>query len=154
MKNPEFELSIRDVSGEEPPSRYHIKRWIRTTLKTAIPDNNRTVDISIRFVNVEEGLSFNHRFLQKEHATNVLSFDYSTDDLVMGDIIICCPVVISEAEHYKIPLQLRYAHMIVHGMLHLLSYVHDTPSSQKTMETMEETILTSLKFPSPYIQNS
>lgn len=148
MKNPKLELSVRYASEEEPPSRYYIKRWVIATLGGS--QCKKMADISIRFVTEKEGLSFNERFRQKQKATNVLAFNYSTDDLILGDMIICCPVVIAEATRYRIALQHRYAHMVVHGTLHLLGFTHDAPHTTQAMEKMEESVFSVLKFPSPY----
>lgn len=156
MKNKELSLSVQKACKADAPSRYQVSRWVQKTLSTV--DAQYTVDaqcppqisISVRFVGSEEGQRLNYQYRQKKNATNVLSFNYSDDNNLMGDIIICCPVVIAEAKKYNVPLQLRYAHLVVHGLLHLLGYQHYNQQDRLQMENLEEKILQFFNFPSPY----
>jgi probable rRNA maturation factor len=130
------------------PSRPDIRRWARAALDV---DGKRGGQITVRFVDAEEGRSLNNDYRGKDYATNVLSFPYETEPVVCGDLVICAEVVAREASEQGKPLAAHYAHLIVHGMLHLQDYDHEESDEEALlMEGKERTILAALGYPDPY----
>ena len=130
------------------PLRPQIRAWARAALNV---DGMRGGQITIRFVDIEEGQALNREYRDKDYATNVLSFPYDTVPVVLGDLVICAPVVAREAAEQGKTLEAHYAHLIVHGMLHLQGYDHETGDDDaQRMEDKERAILASLGFDDPY----
>jgi probable rRNA maturation factor len=130
------------------PSRPQIRAWVRAALDV---DGKRGGQITIRFVDSEEGQSLNSDYRGKDYATNVLSFPYETKPVVAGDLVICPAVVEREAAEQRKTLEAHYAHLIVHGVLHLQGYDHETGDEDaQRMEAMERSILAQLGFADPY----
>ncbi|WP_248321260.1 MULTISPECIES: rRNA maturation RNase YbeY [unclassified Caballeronia] len=127
-------------------SRATVARWIKASLFA-------DAELTVRFVDEEEGRMLNRTYRQKDYATNVLTFAYaeSEDDPVSGDLILCCPVVEREASEQGKPLAAHYAHLIVHGTLHAQGYDHEIESEAQEMESIETDIMQSLGFPDPYV---
>ena len=107
-------------------------------------------EITIRLVDADEGQELNNEYRGKDYATNVLSFPYDTEPVVMGDLVICPSVVAREAAEQKKPLDAHYAHLTVHGMLHLQGWDHDNDDDAEAMENEEKEILAALGYPDPY----
>lgn len=108
-------------------------------------------EITVRLVGAEEGQALNHNYRQKKHATNVLTFDYAKNPLVMADLVLCAPVVAQEARAQGKTLKAHYAHLLVHGCLHAQGWDHETSlSSAKAMEAREVQILAGLGFKNPH----
>lgn len=130
------------------PTRVQIRAWTRAALNV---DGMRGGQITVRFVDAEEGQSLNRDYRHKDYATNVLSFPYALEPIVCGDLVLCAPVVAREAAEQGKPLEAHYAHLIVHGMLHLQGYDHETDESEaQRMETQERALLATLTYPDPY----
>ena len=130
------------------PLRPQIRAWARAALNV---DGMRGGQITIRFVDIEEGQALNREYRDKDYATNVLSFPYDTDPVVCGDLVICPPVVESEAKEQGKTLDAHYAHLIVHGTLHLQGYDHETGEDDAlAMEDKERQILAALGYDDPY----
>ena len=130
------------------PSRPQIRAWVRAALDV---DGKRGGQITIRFVDSEEGQSLNSDYRGKDYATNVLSFPYETKPVVAGDLVICPAVVEREAAEQRKTLEAHYAHLIVHGVLHLQGYDHETGDEDaQQMEATERSILAQLGFADPY----
>ncbi|MDP2751328.1 MAG: rRNA maturation RNase YbeY [Rhodocyclaceae bacterium] len=128
--------------SEGLPSRPQVRRWVRAaTLHSALT-------LTVRFVDEEEGRTLNHQYRGKETATNVLSFDY--EDPPGGDIVLCVPVVLREAREQKKTPEAHFAHLIVHGTLHLQGYDHETTPDAELMERQECKLLARLGYPNPY----
>ena len=106
--------------------------------------------ITIRLVDADEGQSLNNEYRGKDYATNVLSFPYDTEPVVMGDLVICPAVVAKEAAEQNKPLAAHYAHLTVHGMLHLQGWDHENDEEAQEMEDEEREILAALGYPDPY----
>lgn len=138
-------LSVQYVCRDgDLPTRSQIRRYVRTSC--AVP-----AEVTIRFVDAEEGRQLNSDYRHKDYATNVLSFVYAQEPLVMGDLVICPAVVQREAAEQGKPLDAHYAHLIVHGMLHLQGYDHETGAADADrMEAQECAILAQLGYPDPY----
>ena len=118
-------------------------RWARAALAGG-------GQITIRLVDADEGRALNKDYRGKDYATNVLSFPYDTEPLVTGDLVICPAVVAREAGEQNKPLAAHYAHLTVHGMLHLQGRDHDNDDVAQAMEDEEREILAALGYPDPY----
>ena len=125
------------------PLRADFVRWARA----ALTDSGQ---VAIRLVDEDEGQRLNNEYRGKGHATNVLSFPYETEPLLMGDLVLCPPVVAREAAEQGKSLAAHYAHLTVHGMLHLRGWDHENEGAAQAMEDMEREILAALGFPDPY----
>jgi probable rRNA maturation factor len=132
------------------PLRPQIRAWVRAALDIDGPQGGQ---ITVRIVDSEEGQALNRDYRGKDYATNVLSFPYDTDPIVCGDLVICAPVVEREAQEQGKPLHAHYAHLVVHGLLHLQGYDHETGEQDAIeMESRERIVLQSLGFDDPYAQ--
>lgn len=130
------------------PLRKEIRQWARAALNV---DGMRGGQITIRFVDADESQALNRDYRHKDYATNVLSFPYELEPVVCGDLVICAPVVEREAAEQRKTVQAHYAHLIVHGLLHLQGYDHETGDEDaELMEQRERTILSALGFADPY----
>jgi probable rRNA maturation factor len=125
--------------------RTTVADWIRAALFA-------DAELTVRFVDAEEGRTLNRTYRGKDYATNVLTFAYaeSEDDPVTGDLILCCPVVEKEAAEQGKPLAAHYAHLLVHGTLHAQGYDHEDEEEAEEMEGLETEIMAKLGFPDPY----
>ena len=146
-------LSVQYVcNNPRLPSRQQIRAWARATLNV---DGMRGGQVTVRFVDAEEGQALNREFRHKDYATNVLSFPYETEPVVCGDLVICAPVVEREANEQGKSLEEHTAHLIVHGMLHLQGYDHETSKAEaRRMENHERAILLELGYADPYSANT
>ena len=131
------------VSAATLPAPAALKRWAK-----AASDGPGTV--TLRFVGRREGQTLNAHFRGKEYATNVLAFVYDGSARIEGDIVLCAPVVRAEARREGKTLADHCAHLVVHGMLHLQGYDHDTARAARAMEKRETAILAALGVPDPY----
>ncbi len=149
MTSKRLNLSVQYACNEAGlPLRPQIRAWVRAALDV---DEKRGGQITIRFVEPEEGLSLNHDYRDKDYATNVLSFPYETEPVVAGDLVICATVVEREAAEQGKTLEEHYAHLIVHGTLHLQGYDHEIGEDEALlMEEKERTILAQLGYADPY----
>ena len=118
-------------------------RWARAALTGG-------GQITIRLVDADEGRVLNNDYRGKDYATNVLSFPYDAEPVVTGDLVICPAVVAREAAEQNKPLAAHYAHLTVHGMLHLQGRDHETDEDAQAMEDEEREILAALGYPDPY----
>ncbi|MDZ4280871.1 MAG: rRNA maturation RNase YbeY [Burkholderiales bacterium RIFCSPLOWO2_02_FULL_66_35] len=124
--------------------RHTVARCIRHALEA-------DAEITVRIVDAEEGQALNRDYRGKDYATNVLTFDYATEPLVMADLVLCAPVVAREAKELKKPLAEHYAHLLVHGTLHAQGWDHETSEADaEAMEARETAILAGLGQPNPY----
>ena len=122
----------------------NVERWAGIALRSA-------AEIAVRVVDEEEGRELNRRYRRKDYATNVLTFDYSREPMVMADIVLCGPVVQREAEQQGKPLKNHYAHLLVHATLHAQGYEHETHDRDALkMEALEILLLGALGVPNPY----
>lgn len=149
MTSKRLNLSVQYACNQGGlPSRPQIRAWVRAALDV---DEKRGGQITIRFVEPEEGQSLNNDYRGKDYATNVLSFPYEVEPVVAGDLVICATVVEREAAEQEKTLEAHYAHLIVHGILHLQGYDHEIGENEALlMENKERTILAQLGFPDPY----
>ena len=121
-----------------------VRRWIAFALV-------RPAELSVRIVGEEEGRALNLQYRGKDYATNVLTFDYARVPVVMADLVLCAPVVESEARGQGKSLQAHYAHLLVHGALHAQGWDHETNERDAlAMEAAEILLLGALGFSNPY----
>lgn len=153
-KTPRLSLAVQyGVQDHELP-RWRIRRWVQGALEMAANTGTTQVSLTVRLVDKAEGKSLNLAFRHKEYATNVLTFHY--DELaeqtghIMGDIVICTPVLKQEAKAQHKPYLHHAAHLVVHGTLHALGYDHMKPRQAKAMETLETAILARWGIADPY----
>jgi len=123
----------------------------RTVRDWALAALERPVHVTVRFVGAREGRTLNRTYRGRDYATNVLTFEYGEHGGgLLGDIVLCAPVVKREAKEQGKAVRAHYAHLIVHGMLHLQGYLHDRPRDAERMESREIAILRGLGFDNPY----
>jgi probable rRNA maturation factor len=121
-----------------------VARWIGHALE-------RPAEIAVRIVGDEESRALNLQYRGKDHATNVLTFGYSTEPLLLADLVLCGPVVEKEAREQGKTLRAHYAHLLVHGALHAQGWDHETGERDALeMETLEILLLGALGLPNPY----
>jgi probable rRNA maturation factor len=123
--------------------RSFVSRCIRAALQSP-------AEITVRVVGLDEGRSLNLGYRKKDYATNVLTFDYSLEPVVMADLVLCAPVVEKEAQDLGISLQDHYAHLLVHGTLHAQGYDHEAEADAMEMESLEVSLLARLGVGNPY----
>jgi probable rRNA maturation factor len=139
-----LDLSVQYACNREGlPLRTDFVRWARAALAGGGV-------VTIRLVDADEGQALNREYRGKDYATNVLSFPYETTPRVVGDLVICPSVVAREAGEQNKPVAAHYAHLTVHGMLHLQGRDHDNDDEAQVMEDEERKILAALGFPDPY----
>lgn len=146
LARPRLALSVqRAVRAPDAPTRNEILRFARAALQ-------RDAEITLRLVSEAEGRSLNHAYRGKDYATNVLTFVYASTPTVSGDMVLCAPVISREAAAQGKSVLAHYAHLIVHGVLHLHGYDHDNDHDAQRMETRETDIVTGLGFADPYAE--
>jgi probable rRNA maturation factor len=142
---PLLKLSFQNASeADHIPNRKQFARWSKAALRV-------DTEATIRIVDVEEARYLNNTYRGKDYATNVLTFPITEEPHLMGDIIICAAVVEKEAQAQNKPLEAHYAHLTVHGTLHLHGYDHITEKQAYLMELIEVTTLQKLGYPNPYL---
>ncbi|MBI5786662.1 MAG: rRNA maturation RNase YbeY [Rhodocyclales bacterium] len=146
---PELSLSVQyGCKDGALPSRPQVRRWVRAALGTS---GDLPAEVAVRFVDAEEAQLLNRDYRHKDYATNVLSFVYESKPRVVGDLAVCLPVVLREAAAQGKSAEAHFAHLIVHGMLHLLGYDHETGAKDAArMEAQEREVLAGLGYPDPY----
>lgn len=132
------------------PQRQALRRWVAAALM-------QDAEVTLRFVEEAEGRRLNRDYRGKDYATNVLTFTYDTPpglpdqaSPLSGDIVLCVPVVAREAAEQGKPCEAHYAHLVVHGLLHLQGYDHEDEREAIAMEAVESFILRRLGYPDPY----
>jgi len=142
---PELSLAVQyGCVDARLPARPQVRRWVKAAQETA-------VQVTVRFVAAREGRALNRDFRGKDYATNVLTFVYE-EKPVSGDLVICLPVVAREAKAQGKPFKAHLAHLVVHGMLHLQGYDHETGAADAArMEARERALLARFGIPDPYV---
>ncbi|MCD6039318.1 MAG: ybeY [Gammaproteobacteria bacterium] len=140
------------VPKNNVPAAIHLKKWA----KEVLAHRATNIEMTVRIVDATEMTQLNTQYRHKQGATNVLSFPFEAPEGLkdepsqLGDIVICASVVNQEAFEQGKSALAHWAHMVVHGTLHLLGYDHETLSDAKIMEPLEISILKELGFPPPY----
>ena len=143
-KGPELGLAVQyAVRTAGLPTRAQFRRWARAALE-------RDARITLRIVGTREGRALNGRYRGRSNPTNVLTFTLARAPRLEGDIALCAPVIAHEARAQGKERAAHYAHLVVHGMLHLQGYGHATDRQARRMERRESRIITALGYPDPY----
>jgi probable rRNA maturation factor len=143
------------IASEHPrcPSPSQLKLWVESALQKTTKHDE--LELTIRIVDEIESQSLNKQYRNKEKPTNVLSFPFEAppqiDLNLLGDLVICAPIVSNEAKEQSKHEISHWAHMVVHGTLHLQGYDHIEDDEAEAMEALEIKILTKLGFPNPYL---
>lgn len=141
-----FKLMVQyAAASDEAPTRPQFRRWVKAALQ-------QEAEIVLRLVDETEGRDLNRQFRGKDYATNVLTFVYDDTQPLTGDIVLCAPVVSREAQQQHKDLIAHYAHLTVHGILHLQGYDHIEDAAAAEMEQLETAILAKLGYPDPYTE--
>ena len=150
MAMPALQLSLQ-FGAFAPATRHRQalpRHFVARCIRHALAHDG---EITVRIVGEDEGRALNHGFRQKDHATNVLTFDYAHAPLVQADLVLCAPVVAREAREQGKTLQAHYAHLLVHGTLHAQGWDHETSlADAHAMEAREVEILAGLGWRNPY----
>ena len=143
-RTPELALSIQyGVRSAQLPSRAKLGRWVRAALR-------KKASVTLRLVGAREARRLNLDYRGRDYATNVLTFIYSAKSPLEGDIAICAPVVAREAHLRGVDREAHYAHLTVHGVLHLQGHDHERAADAQRMEKLETRILARLGYADPY----
>lgn len=128
------------------PTRQALRGWARAAADCG-------GEITLRLVDEPEGSALNRDYRGKDYPTNVLSFPYQPAPPVFGDLVLCVPVIRREAAEQGKAFEAHFAHLVVHGMLHLQGFDHETDLEAETMESEERRIMGQLGYPDPYAQD-
>ncbi|VFP84294.1 Endoribonuclease YbeY [Candidatus Erwinia haradaeae] len=146
-----LDLQVACESDKGLPIESDFVRWI----EAAIPVHHKKQEVMIRIVDVEEMQRLNLMFCKQDKPTNILSFPFTPPDYIetalLGDLIICRQIVELEAIKQSKSLLSHWAHMVIHGMLHLLGYDHHLQHTADQMESLETRIMFFLGYPDPYV---
>lgn len=149
----ELDLQIATENTENLPSQTQFEEWVNVSLPTV----GNEFEVTIRIVDIEESQSLNHEYRGKDKPTNVLSFPFEAPPglelPLLGDLVICRQVVENEAIEQEKPVFNHWAHLVIHGILHLRGYDHIDDDDAEEMESMEIDLLASFSIPNPYLIN-
>ncbi len=147
----ELDLQIAVESEQGLPQQAQIQTW----LEAALLSRRDEAEVTVRIVDQQESQSLNRDYREKDKPTNVLSFPFEAPPGIelslLGDLVICRQVVEKEANEQQKPLMAHWAHMVVHGSLHLLGYDHIDDDEAEQMESLETEIMQSMGFEDPYL---
>lgn len=156
MQQNKLSLSVQypDPRVQEVLTRPLLRRWVKAALLAP-------AQITLRFVDADEGKTLNRNFRGKDYATNVLTFAYNEgeddsfdeSEATQADIILCTDVLQREAAEQNKSLEFHAAHLVIHGVLHAQGYDHESDEEAEEMESMEIEMLATLGFPNPYIES-
>ncbi len=142
------------------PTKAEVQTWLEQAFQAGSQGTSRQCEVAVRVVDEEESRKLNKQFRQQDKATNVLAFPAGSPDSFtglpedeirpLGDLVICGPLVEEEAEQQGKTPASHWGHLLVHGMLHLLGYDHQTSSQAAEMEAMEKQLLADRGFEDPY----
>jgi probable rRNA maturation factor len=141
----ELRLSLQQPDGRHRAvlTRTRVAKWIRAAL-------DAPAEITVRIVGEAEGRELNRSYRHQDHATNVLTFDYQREPVVIADLVLCAPVVEREAKEQGKTIEAHYAHLLVHGALHAQGFDHERAADAKEMEAREVELLAALGYRDPY----
>ncbi len=147
----ELDLQIAVTNNIDLPSENDFHTWLSETVRLFQPQ----AEVTIRLVDEKESQQLNSEYRGMDKPTNVLSFPFEAPPEIeidlLGDLIICKQVVEKEAQEQNKPLSAHWAHMVVHGALHLLGYDHIDDEEAEEMESLETEIMQNMGFDDPYI---
>tara|TARA_R110002110_G_scaffold415765_3_gene655305 strand:+ start:74151 stop:74633 length:483 start_codon:yes stop_codon:yes gene_type:complete len=150
-----LQVDIQSASSEPAPDEEDIRRWIRAALESQT--EREAAEISVRLVDIPEMSALNAQYRSRTGPTNVLSFPCELPPELklplLGDIVVCVPVVRREAVEQNKSEEAHWAHMMLHGTLHLLGFDHIEEQEAQAMEALESAIMHSIGYPCPYREN-
>lgn len=154
-----LDIQIATTQPELCPTEDELEKWCNLALQKDVPEG---AEVTLRFVDEVESQQLNNAYRGINQPTNVLSFPFENPiDLppeaklnLLGDLVICLPKVLQEALEQQKPVLNHWAHLVIHGMLHLQGYDHETEQEAEAMESLEIALLAKLKINNPYISNS
>ncbi|HSB49019.1 MAG TPA: rRNA maturation RNase YbeY [Burkholderiales bacterium] len=142
--SPRLDMTVQyAIHSRGLPSRAQLRRWARAALE-------RDARVTVRIVGAGEARALNRHYRGKDRPTNVLTFVLRSRPRLEGDIALCAPVIAREARAGKKSTAAHYAHLLVHGVLHLQGYDHDTKREARQMERRESRVVARLGFADPY----
>ena len=142
---PNLKISTQFATEETNlPSKLQLRKWAKNSIRV-------DTEVTIRIVDEPEGRALNSTYRGKDYATNVLTFPLVEEPHLIGDIVLCAPIVAAEAIAQNKTLEAHYAHLTVHGVLHLHGYDHEIEAQAQLMETIEIQILAKLGYANPYL---
>ncbi|WP_323944246.1 rRNA maturation RNase YbeY [Aeromonas caviae] len=148
-----LDLQLACASPDGLPSETQLQGWLDGTILGFQPE----AEVTVRLVDEAESRELNHTYRGKDKPTNVLSFPFEAPPglelPLLGDLVICRQVVEAEAVEQGKPLMAHWAHMVVHGSLHLLGYDHIEDEEAEEMEQLERDIMQELGFADPYLND-
>ena len=154
---PVIELDLQNPAGlRQLPAQENFELWVGAAIKSTSyqPENKQPVELTIRITDELEARQLNNTYRQKDYATNVLSFPTDAPEEIpinlLGDLVICADVVTKEANQQLKTAEAHWAHLTIHGALHLLGYDHIEEAAADEMEKLETTIMLSLGYNDPY----
>lgn len=158
IENVSLDTSDEAGDSEEPPNPQLLTNWAQTAYAAVVSDNKQTPEVTIRIVGNAEMRDLNHQYRGKDKTTNVLSFPFENEfpsiaeitTHLIGDVVVCHPVIVTEAKLQIKSLQDHYAHMVTHGILHLCGLDHQNDQEAEQMEAIEAKILSQLNISNPY----
>lgn len=136
-------MQFADASARVLLPRHRVRRWLRAALQAP-------AELTVRWVDEVEGRRLNREFRGKDYATNILTFDYQREPVVVADLVVCVPVVACEAAAQGIDLAAHHAHLLVHGALHAQGFDHEADADAERMQARESAILIGLGYGDPY----
>ena len=142
-----------DLQNDESLTNLPVQQEFETWVNAALVQKFDNLEQTIRLVGEAESRALNAQYRAKNAPTNVLSFTVENDYLdyeCLGDLVICAPIVEQEAQQQGKPLPAHWAHMVIHGMLHLQGYDHQNAAEADEMEALEAKILSTLGYTNPY----
>lgn len=146
-------LNVQNVSANKHvPETAQLQRWAETALAGFVAEE---IELGVRIVDENEIAELNQQYRHKQGATNVLSFGYEdppgVSSNILGDLVICAPVVENEAAEQNKSIDAHWAHMVVHGIMHLRGYDHEQDDEAEIMQHKEVELLNTLGYPDPYL---
>ena len=141
------------MAAELLPDDDEIVRWV----STALNGKYDSAQLTVRIVGFEESQQLNEKYRHRPGTTNVLSFPFEHPEMVqpplLGDVVICAPLVVREANEQGKDIYAHWAHLVIHGVLHLLGYDHEETDKANIMEELEKEIMAKLHYPDPYAKD-
>lgn len=149
------DLQLACENEQDLPSVTELEQWVSATINAGCDKQRDEAELTVRIVESEESQQLNHQYRHKNKPTNVLSFPFQNPPGItlplLGDLIICKEVVEKEAIEQQKPLLAHWAHMLIHGTLHLLGYDHIDEDEAETMESIETKLMIELGYSDPYL---
>jgi len=145
-----IQWAAHEVATELVPDQAQIRRWVRVALRGRYED----AQLTVRVVGYEESRQLNETYRHRQGPTNVLSFPFEQPGMVtpplLGDVVISAPLAVQEASEQGKELMAHWAHLVIHGVLHLIGYDHLDEDEAGIMEELECNIMMELRYPDPY----